>query len=447
MSLIFPTKPYKSRGGAHIPHHKITARAKSVTMPPPEKVVIPMLQNVGAPCTPIVKKGDHVYRGQKIGDSDAYISAPIHASISGTVSKIDKVKLSNGQTVDAVFIDSDGLMESAPDLAPPIISNAAEFAQAIKESGLVGLGGAGFPAYVKLQPNKPIDTIIINGAECEPYVTSDNRCAIEEPKAVLEGVYAIKNILDVHRVIIAVENNKPEVIEVLTEIANNKEYDPDDEVRILALESSYPQGAEKVLIKSCTNREVPPGMLPADVGCLVMNITSVAFIAKYLKTGMPLVSKRVTVSGTAIHTPGNIIAPVGTMLSDIIDFCGGYSVEPKKIILGGPMMGTALTDTDIPLVKQNNAILAFSDKRAMLPETTACIRCGRCVSTCPMNLVPSMLEKAALSKAVEELEKYNVTVCMECGTCAFGCPANRRFVQSIRLGKSILKAANTQKKG
>ena len=447
MSLTFPIKPYKSRGGAHIPHHKITARAKSVTMPPPEKVVIPMLQNVGAPCTPLVKKGDHVYRGQKIGESQAYISAPIHASISGTVSKIDKIMLSNGQMVDAVFIDSDGLMESAPDLTPPIVSNAAEFAQAIKESGLVGLGGAGFPAYVKLQPNKPIDTIIINGAECEPYVTSDNRCAIEEPKAVLEGVYAIKNILDVHRVIIAVENNKPDVIEVLTEIANNQEYDPDDEVRILPLESSYPQGAEKVLIKSCTNREVPPGMLPADVGCLVMNITSVAFIAKYLKTGMPLVSKRVTVSGTAIHTPGNVIAPIGTMLSDIIDFCGGYSVEPKKILLGGPMMGTAITNTEIPLVKQNNAILAFSDKKAMLPETTSCIRCGRCVSTCPMNLVPSMLEKAALSKDVEALTNYNVTVCMECGTCAFGCPANRRLVQSIRLGKSILRNANTEKKG
>lgn len=447
MNLSFPEKPFKSRAGAHIPHHKITARAKTITMPPPDQVVIPMLQNVGAPCTPLVKRGDYVYRGQKIGDSEEYISAPIHASISGTVSKIDKIMLASGQMCDAVFISSDGLMKASPDLTPLIISNASEFAQAIRQSGLVGLGGAGFPAHVKLQPTKPIDTIIINAAECEPYVTADNRCAVEEPKAVLEGIYAIKSILGVHRVIIAVENNTPDVIEVLTEIANNKEHDPDDEVRILSLESSYPQGAEKVLIKSCINREVPPGKLPPDVGCIVMNIASVAFIANYLKTGMPLVSKRVTVSGTAIHTPSNVLVPIGAMLSDIIEFCGGYSVEPKKILLGGPMMGTAIAHTDIPLVKQNNSILAFSEKKAILPESTSCIRCERCVRTCPMNLVPNVLEKAALNKDIEALEKYNVTLCMECGTCAFGCPANRRLVQAIHLGKSVLREANAKKKG
>lgn len=447
MKSFFSLPPYKTYGGAHIPHHKITARSKTITMPAPDQVVIPMLQNVGVPCKPTVKRGDHVYRGQKIGDSEAAISAPIHASISGSVSKIEKIMLPGGQVCDAVYIDSDGLMESSRDLTPPIVSNAADFALAIRESGLVGLGGAGFPAYVKLQPAKPIDTLIINSAECEPYVTSDNRCAIEEAHSVLEGIYAIKSILDVHRVIIAVEDNKPDVIAILKEIADDKDRDPNDEVKILPLKSRYPQGAEKTLIKSCTNREVPPLKLPADVGCIVMNITSVAFIANYLKTGMPLVSKRITVSGNAVSSPNNVLVPIGTKISDIIGFCGGFSAEPKKILLGGPMMGTAIADISSPILKQNNSILIFDEKSASLPKPSSCIRCGKCVQNCPMHLVPTMIEKAALSEDTELLKKYNVNVCMECGTCAYGCPANRRLVESIRIGKSILREANTKKKG
>ena len=449
MESGFPSKPYKIHGGANVPHHKNTSRLPSVTMPAPKQVVIPMQQHAGAPCTPLVKKGDHVYRGQKIGDSSAFISAPIHASVSGTVSAIQQVMLPGGQVCDAIVIDSDGFMESSPDLTPPIVSNTAEFTAAIRESGLVGLGGAGFPAHVKLNipPNKKIDTIIINAAECEPYVTSDHREAIESPRAVLEGIYALKSILNINRVIIAVEDNKPDVIEALKKIADNTDHDPNNEVRILPLKSKYPQGAEKVLIKSCTNREVPPGKLPADVGCLVMNITSVAFLANYLKTGMPLVSKRITVSGPAIASPKNVIVPIGTRISDLIDFCGGYALPPKKLLMGGPMMGLAITDDQLPVLKQNNAILAFGEKDAVLPKPTACIRCGRCVAGCPMNLVPTMLEKYAEQKDLEGLEAYGAMACMECGTCAFNCPAGRRLVQAIRLGKGLLKAAAAKKKG
>lgn len=353
-----------------------------------------------------------------------------------------------GQPCPAVTIESDGLMEADPEIRPPIVSNAAEFTQAIRASGLVGLGGAGFPAHVKLTipPDKKIDTLIINAAECEPYVTSDHREAVENSKAILDGVYAVKNILHIHRVIIAVEDNKPDVIKILTDIADNKDLDPNDEVRILPLKSRYPQGAEKVLILSCTNRQIPPGKLPADVGCLVMNIASVAFVANYLKTGMPLVSKRVTVSGTAVASPKNVIVPVGTQISDIIEFCGGYSSEPKKLIMGGPMMGVAITSDQLPILKQNNAILAFSEREARLSQPTACIRCGKCVQGCPMFLMPTMLEKAVEQKDTEQLEKLGVMVCMECGTCAFNCPAHRRLVQSIRLGKNLVRAASAAKK-
>lgn len=447
MAITFPTKPYKTHGGASVPHYKNTAQMESVIMPIPAQVVLPMSQHVGAPCTPLVKKGDHVYLGQKIAESTAFISAPIHASVSGTVAAIDKVMLPGGQRVDAVVIDSDGLMEPWPELKPPVVNSAEDLVLAVKESGLVGLGGAGFPAYVKIKipPDKKIDTLIVNVAECEPYITADNREALEDSWAVLSGVYTLKEILKLDRVIIAVEENKPEVIKVLKEIADNNERDPDDRVRVLPLRDRYPQGAEKVLVQACTNRQIPPGKLPADVGCLVMNVTSVAFIANYLKTGMPLVNKRVTIDGTAITNPQNVIVPIGTKIADVIAFCGGYKETPKKILMGGPMMGIALADDSLSILKQNNGILAFGEKEARLLEPTACIRCGRCVLNCPMNLIPTMLEKYTEVKKPDELNEYGIMTCMECGCCAFNCPAGRRLVQSIRLGKALVRNAGGKK--
>ena len=446
MGLSFPKKPFRTHGGAAVPHRKNTAQLQTAVLPCPDQVTIPMQQHVGAPCKPLVKVGDTVDVGQKIGDSDAYVSAPIHASISGKVTAITQVTLPGGQRTDAVVIQSDGEMRVSPDVKPPKVDSAESLCSALRESGLVGLGGAGFPAHVKLNvpKDKHIDTLIINAAECEPYITADNREAIENAQSVLEGVYIIRDLLHIDRVIIAVENNKPDVIETLTRIADNPERDPDDNVRVLPLRARYPQGAEKVLVKSCTDRVIPLGKLPADVGCIVMNITSVAFVADYLRTGMPLVKKRVTVDGSAIQHPQNVLVPVGTKISDLVAFCGGWKAEPAKLLMGGPMMGLALTGDDLPILKQNNGLLAFAEGDAVLPEPTACIHCGRCVAGCPMDLMPTQLEKYAELGDVDALNRYGVMCCMECGTCAYNCPANRPLVQAIRMGKALVKKGGKQ---
>ena len=447
MDVMFPSKPFPTHGGAEVPHCKNTAQMESAVLPCPDQVVLPMQQHVGAPCKPLVKVGDPVFLGQKIADSDAFISAPIHASISGKVSAITKVMLPGGQFTDAIVIDSDGEMKLDPAIQPPKVDAPEELVNAVHESGLVGLGGAGFPAYVKLKvpKDKRLDTLIVNVAECEPYITADNREAIENSWAVLSGVYAIKDLLKLDRVIIAVENNKPEVIETLRKIAESEERDPENRVRVLPLKASYPQGAEKVLVKACTNRVIPLGKLPADVGCLVMNVTSVAFLANYLKTGVPLVKKRVTIDGSAVEHPQNVIVPIGTKIADVIAFCGGYKKPPKKILMGGPMMGIALASDQLPVLKQNNGFLAFAEEDSRLPEPTACIRCGRCVKGCPMNLEPTLLEKYAELKRPKELTDLGIMCCMECGTCVFNCPAHRPLVQAIRMGKALVK--NSQNGG
>ena len=446
--MEFPKHPFRTHGGAAVPHHKNTWDIPSSTMPPPEKVILPMQQHIGAPCIPTVKKGDHVYVGTVVGDSEAYVSAPVHASVSGTVTEITQVMLTGGQMTQAVVVGSDGKMEKDPAIAPPPpITTKEELAKAARAAGLVGLGGAGFPAHVKLNvpEGKTIDTLLVNVAECEPYVTSDHREALENGRNVLDGVYHVKEILGVQRVIIAVEDNKPDVIQKLSEIADDPKRDPLDQVRVLPLKSRYPQGAEKVLVQACTGRKVPAGKLPADVGCLVMNIGSLSFLASYMRTGMPLTLKRVTLDGSAIAHPQNVIVPVGTPIKDVVAFCGGYKAEPKKLIMGGPMMGVAITSDELPILKQNNAILAFDQREAQLRQPTACIRCGRCVAACPMHLMPTKLEQAVERQDVEALQSLDIMTCMECGCCSFSCPAGRRLVQAIRLGKNYVRKAGGKK--
>lgn len=446
--MEFPKHPFRTHGGAAVPHHKNTWELPTATMPPPERVILPMQQHLGAPCVPTVKKGDTVFVGTVVGDSDAYVSAPVHASVSGTVEELTTVMLTGGQMTQAVVIRSDGKMEKDPAIYPPAaITTKEELAAAARSAGLVGLGGAGFPAHVKLNvpEGKQIDTLIVNVAECEPYVTSDHREALENGKNVLEGIYKVKEILEVQRVLIAVEDNKPDVIQRLSEIAGDPQRDPLDQVRVLPLKNRYPQGAEKVLVQACTGRKVPEGKLPADVGCLVMNIGSISFLASYMRTGMPLTLKRVTLDGSAIAHPQNVIVPVGTPIKDVVAFCGGYKAEPKKLIMGGPMMGVAITSDELPILKQNNAILAFDEREAALRQPTACIRCGRCVAACPMQLMPTKLEQAAERKDTEALQSLHVMTCMECGCCSFSCPAGRRLVQAIRLGKSYVKKAGGKK--
>lgn len=436
-----PLKPFATHGGAKVPHRKNTAETASAIMPPPQQVVISMQQHIGAPCEPIVKAGDEVKVGQLIADSDKFVSAPIHASVSGTVSKIDTILLPSGNKVKAVVIDSDGLMTPHESVVPQNISNAKELIDAARRSGLVGLGGAGFPAHVKLNvpKDKKIDVLIINGAECEPYLTADYRAMIENSQDILDGVYKIKELLKVKNVLICIEENKPEAIKLLTEIAANEKKDPNNEVRVVTLKARYPQGAEKILIQAATGRRVGAGQLPADVGCIIMNITSVAFLARYIKTGMPLVSKRLTIDGSAVASPQNVIVPIGTKIKDVMELCGGYASTPRKIIMGGPMMGIAIYDDSLPILKQNNGILAFAEGDALLREPSACIRCGRCVKGCPMNLMPTLLEQNARTKNLDALEKLSINTCMECGTCSYVCPAGRKLVQTIRLGKQALR--------
>ena len=430
----------KVRGGVKVAHHKNTAEKEVERLPVPSKVVIPMQQHIGAPCDPVVKVGDVVAVGQLIGDSDKYVSAPIHASVSGKVTAVGDVKLPNGVMSKAVTIESDGEMKLWEGITPPEVKTREDLIKAVRNSGLVGLGGAGFPTHVKLNfpADKNIDTLVINAAECEPFITVDYRECMENSWDILAGVYLLKDLLGFKQVIIAVEDNKPEAFRVLKNIADHSE-DVHDEVKLMVLESKYPQGAEKMMVQSATGRKVPPGKLPADVGCVVMNVASVAFIARYIKTGKPLVSRSLTVDGSAIANPKNVRVPVGTNIGDIIEFCGGFKEEPCKILTGGPMMGLAIVGTDLPVLKQNNALLAFSKNDAVLKDETDCIRCGRCAIACPMSLMPTNIVRAAKAKDAEALNQLGTMVCMECGSCAFACPAGKPLVQHMRLAKAIIR--------
>ncbi len=438
-------RPCHTRG-IHLPHRKNTAATESVSLPIPEKVYIPMQMHIGAPCTPTVSVGDRVRVGDKIGDSEAPVSAPVHASVSGTVTGIYPMTVGGGTTATVVEIASDGKMESA-DLVLPTVTDRASFLNAVRESGLVGLGGAGFPTHIKLAvpKGKTVDTLIVNVAECEPYLTSDHRTVLEDGWDVMSGVYAILHYLDIPRVLICVEENKPDAIETLRKIADSSA-DEGDRVRVLPLKATYPQGAEKVLIRAATGREVPSGGLPADAHCIVMNVTGVSKLAAYLKTGMPLVSKRVTVDGDAVENPQNIIVPIGTPVSEVLAFTG-LREAPKKILMGGPMMGITLAAPDVPVVKNNNGILALTEKGCAPFAPTPCIRCARCVMHCPMGLSPVTLAKAAERGDADALEKSGLLSCMECGSCAYVCPAKRPLVQNMRTGKALLRERNSRKKG
>lgn len=436
----------KGRGGVKVDHRKNTAELEIVDMPTPKQVILPMSQHIGAPCTPTVKVGDTVSVGQIIGDSDKFISAPIHASVSGTVKAIGNVALPNGAVVQGVTIESDGEMRIHEDIKPPKVDTLEEFIKAIRDSGLVGLGGAGFPAHVKLNvpKDKNVDTLIINAAECEPYITVDYRECIENSWEILSGIHIIKDFLGIKNVVIAIENNKPKAFEMLKKIADSDNYSG-DAIKIMELESKYPQGAEKVMVLSATGRRIPPGKLPADVGCLLMNVTSVAYIAKYIKTGMPLVSRALTVDGSAIAEPKNVRVPLGTNISEIIEFCGGFKEEPHKIITGGPMMGLSIVSTDLPVSKSNNAILAFTQKDAALTKESACIRCGRCAEACPMSLLPTLIVRHAKAGDVQAVDQAGVMVCMECGSCSYSCPAKKPLVQNMRAAKALVREAGAKK--
>ena len=433
MSKLFS----KSLNGVKVPHSKNTAEMETVKMPVPDKVVIPMKQHMGRECTPTVKLTDLVKVGQIIGDTDAFIGAPIHSSVSGKVTKIDEIIGTDGNLIKAVEITTDKLQEIDESVKVPEVTDLQSFAAAIRASGLVGLGGAGFPTHVKLMPKNldEVTTLLVNGAECEPYITADNRAMLEDTDDIVEGIKLVKKYMNLSTVIIGIEDNKPQAIAKLQAAVADIEG-----ASVKALKAQYPQGGEKVLIYECTGKIVPEGKLPSDVGCVVMNVSSIAFVAKYMRTGMPLITKRLTVDGDAIAEPKNVEVAIGTSFSDVIDFCGGFKTEPKKIVMGGPMMGFAVPTINYPVLKNNNAILAFSAAKtaeAEKPETP-CIRCARCVNACPFSLMPAAIEKAYKAGNVDALKALKVNLCMECGCCAYVCPAKRNLVSVNRLAKKMI---------
>jgi electron transport complex protein RnfC len=426
------------RGGTHVPDRKSTADGETLVMPPPPKVLIPLLQHIGVIGDPKVQKGDLVTVGQILGDSDKAMSAPVHSSVSGTVTAVDFALWAGGVPVMTVEIQPDGLQTPDPTIAPPEIRSRQDFLKAVRESGLVGLGGAGFPAHVKLSPpvGTKIDTLVINAAECEPYITSDYREILENSWNVLVGIQLVMQNLGIPRCLIGVEDNKPEAIKELKKICGQAK-----NVAVVPLPTRYPQGAEKMLIWATTKRAVPIGKLPADVGVIVMNVTSVAFLAQYAKTGVPLITKKVTVAGPLVKNPMNVDVLIGTPLADVFAFAGGLTAEPTKVIMGGPMMGVAQHNLETSVVKNTNALLAFGPDEGLLPPQTACIRCGRCVTACPMGLLPLELNRSALKSDVESLNRLSVSACIECGCCSYVCPAKIHLVQAIRLGKTQTRLA------
>ncbi|MDD5886282.1 MAG: electron transport complex subunit RsxC [Oscillospiraceae bacterium] len=434
----------RGHGGVHVAHHKNLAKTPVVRMPAPATVVLPMSMHIGAPCEPVVKKGDPVKVGQLVGDSDKFVSAPIYASVSGTVKSVGPVRIAQGRTVTAVTIESDGKMEDA-EFEVPEVNTKEDFLKAVRKSGLVGLGGAGFPTHVKLnfKPDAKVDTLIVNIAECEPYITVNHRECLEHTNDILEGLCDIKKWIPFENIFIAIEDNKPDAVRAIQKaMASKKEWN--GLAKIVMLKSSYPQGAEKVMIHAVTGRKVPPGKIPADVGCVVMNVESVTCLARYLRTGKPLVSRSLTVDGSAIKEPKNLRVPIGVKVQDVIDYCGGFKADPYKVFMGGPMMGITLDDLNVPVVKNNNAIIAFADGAMKVKKTRACIRCGRCVQACPMSLEPTKIERKAHLGDVEALKKAGAMVCMECGSCAYACPSGRPLVQYMKLSKQLIREAGAK---
>ncbi len=421
--------------GVRVPHNKHTAHMKPCPLPIPGTVTIPMSMHIGAPAKVVVEPGDEVKVGQLIGEASGFVSAPVHSSVSGKVKAITDVTMVSGDKSPAVVIESDGLQTPFEGLTSRDINSLDDFLGAVRDSGAVGLGGAGFPTAVKLtvKDASAVETIIINGAECEPFITSDTRTMVDSPELIVEGAKLLRKFFPNAKVEIGIEDNKPEPIKVLKEKCKGT-----DGVSVHTLPAIYPQGGEKVIIYHITGKVVPEGGLPVDVGVICMNCTTLECIMKFIKTGMPLVSKCVTVDGSAISNPQNVIAPIGAPISELLDFCG-VGEDVGKILMGGPMMGIAVYDRQAPVLKNNNAVLAFKEKDSKLPEPTACIRCGRCVRACPMHLMPLEIETAYMLKNAERLEQLKVNLCMECGCCAYSCPATRPLVQDMKLSKNLLR--------
>ena len=431
-------------GGIHPAGNKAETEKKPlVELSPPELLYFPLGQHIGAPLAPVVKVGDPVLRMQKIADTQSYMSAPLHSSVSGRVKDIGLYFNHTNTKVPTIVIENDGQDKSAEPLTAknPDGMSPEEMLRIIREAGIVGMGGAAFPTHVKLSPppEKKITHLIVNAAECEPYLTSDRRIMLEMSDDVMGGLKYIMRILHLKECFIGIEDNAQDAIEVMRKAAKSAEG-----VNVIELKQKYPQGSEKQIINTITGEEVPMGALPMDVGCIVINVGTVVEICHALSKGAALHTRVVTVSGDAVKNPSNICARIGTPFRALTDAAGGFRKEPHKIIMGGPMMGIAATSLDVPVVKGTSGILVFSEKYSHTAKESACIRCGRCVAACPMRLMPTTLDMYSRKNDLDTLIKNNIMNCIECGSCTYVCPAKRYLVQSIRMGKQKIAARRSK---
>ena len=433
------------KGGIHPPYSKELTKDKALEKADdPEVVVIPMQQHIGAPCEPIVKAGDEVKVGQKIGEAVGFVSAPIHSSVSGVVKKVEALETPSGKTL-SIRIESDGKNEIHESVKPKGSLDSLtseEIVSIVKEAGITGLGGASFPTHVKLvpPPEKKIDAFILNGAECEPYLSADHRLMLETPEKVIFGLKALMKAVAVDKGYIVVEDNKKNAIEALRLAATDE-----PNIEIIETETKYPQGDEKRIIEASTGRIVPKGGLPMDAGVIVNNVGTAAAVATAIETGMPLIERIVTITGDSITSPKNLIVKIGTSFKDVIEQCGGYSLEPGKIIMGGPMTGATQFTDEIPVIKGTSGVLVLSQAKSQTPVPSHCIRCGKCTEVCPVFIQPVAIRNLSVKERHEETEDLHVLSCIECGSCSFICPAKIPLLQSIRISKQAVLAKRRNK--
>ena len=430
-------------GGIHPKYNKeMSTRVTTFHSIKPERVVIPMQQHIGAPCTPLVQVGDRVLRGQKIGDGEG-LCVPVHASVSGTVEAIEPRPHTSGRMVNSVVIKNDFLDETIAlqgNDAPLDRLDPDAILHAIREAGIVGMGGAAFPGNVKaLSAMGNVDVLIANACECEPYITADDSLLRTDPEHVLEGMEILRTVLHPNRVVLAVEDNKTEAIAKVNSILKDH-----PGIELVVLPTRYPQGAEKQLIQSVTGRQVPPGKLPVSVGCAVFNVSTYAAIYRAVRLGMPLIQRIVTISGEAIAEPQNFIVRIGTPFHDLIEVAGGLHDKTERVISGGPMMGVAQSDLAVPVIKATNSILCLLKDQNGAAENPVCLRCGKCVSVCPMRLHPTYMYRFTNAGRVDQLQRLNILDCMECGSCAFTCPGKLPLVETFRKGKQMVREANAK---
>ncbi len=433
-------------GGIHPPSHKNLSAGKKIEEPPlPKTVCIPLAQHIGAPCEARVEKGQKVKKGEVIADSQAFVSAPIHASISGTVTAVQDYPHPSGKKIKAVIIESDEKDEwfrEPKNGQDPLQLSSEELKKKIREAGIVGLGGAAFPTHVKLSPpkEKNIDAIILNGVECEPYLTADHQLMLEKTEAIVKGLQIILRIMGVQKGYIGIEVNKPDALKAMKKATKGL-----SNIEVVGLKVKYPQGAEKQLIKAILGREVPPPPgLPMDVGAVIQNVGTAYAIYEAVTFGKPLIERIVTVTGRGIKEPKNLRLRIGTLFSEIINYCGGIQGEAGKVLMGGPMMGLAQYTAQVPIIKGTSGILVLSKEELASGESKHCINCGMCVRACPMHLIPSSLGTYCEKDLFEEAEAAHIFNCIECGSCVFVCPANRHLVQMVKYGKSAILAAKKQ---